>query len=352
MDIRVSRLGALLFVAASCSPGGRTEPQSAAVSTTTTTTAAATVAPATKHVDSLTPSEVAIAQKWLDRLATGTASYAADFQCGICAIGGLFSITEQRSAMTRFVYTGTDPKPDGEPWTLTKALSDALASGGNSSVTEVGDSGLIVHVDMDPFPGDDAEYTYRADQIEVIPDVPIRPVAAEDAPVERTKDCPIRSLTAIDALVSIVPADSTLTPIDPPIGGSAVAPVRVEEVLWAVADAGVGRGDSFDGLVYAHSTTAAEWGFDDVWLAGSTPLIAGLARNQIRQVDVPWEFATVLQEDDGSLRFPIGCFTERFEELARRTNRPATLDLYVDLLKGEPQVVEQAHAIDDALPGE
>ncbi len=349
MGLRVSRLGALLFVAASCSSGGTTEAQSPALSTTIT---AATVAPATTHVDSLTPDEVAIAQKWLERLATETASYSADFQCGICAIGGLFSITEQHGAMRRFTYTGTGAQPDGEPWTLTKALSDALASGGNSSVTEVGDSGLIVHVDMDPFPEDDAEYTYRADQIRIIADESTSPSATEDAAVERTKDCPIRSLTAIDALVSIVPASSTLTPIDPPIGGSAVASVRVEKVLWAGPDAGVGRGDSFDGLVYAHSTTAADWGFDDAWLAGSTPLIAGLARNQIRQVDVPWEFETVLQEGDGSLRFPMGCFTERFEDLARRTNRPATVDLYIDLLKGEPQVVEQAHEIDDALPGE
>ena len=181
-----------------------------------------------------------------------------------------------------------------------------------------------------------------------------RPAAAntaETAVVEQMKECPLSSLTAIDALVAVVAESSALEPVEPAIGGSAVASVRVTQVLWRSPQVDIDDDDVFDGLVYAPSTTAAQWGFDDEWLAGEGPLITGLARNQTREVDVQWELPSVLVDDDGSLRFPVPCFTTRFQELATRANRPGDLSLYVDLLNGEPTVLEAARAIDDELPG-
>ena len=163
---------------------------------------------------------------------------------------------------------------------------------------------------------------------------------------EPMKECPLSSLTAIDALVTVVANSNTLVPVEPAIGGSAVASVRVTQVLWPTLSE-IEEGDVFDGLIYAHSTTAAQWGFDDEWLEGETRLVTGLARNQIREVDVPWELPSVLVGDDGSLRFPIPCFTTGFQQLADRVNRPADLSLYVDLLEGAPPVLEAAEAIDD-----
>lgn len=124
----------------------------------------------------------------------------------------------------------------------------------------------------------------------------------EPGVAETAKDCPLRSLTAIDALVAVTPAANTLQPVEPAIGGSVVASVRVDEVLWQMSNVNLHVGDVFDGLVYAHSTTADDWGFDDEWLSGETPLVTGLSRNQIRQVDVPWEFESAFVNNDGSIK--------------------------------------------------
>lgn len=164
------------------------------------------------------------------------------------------------------------------------------------------------------------------------------------------KECPLSAITAIDALVAVVPGSSSPVPVEPAIGGSAVASVRVTQVLWRSPRVDIEEEDVFDGLVYAHSTTAAQLGFDDEWLAGESPLITGLVKNQIREVDVPWELPSVLVADDGSLRFPVPCLT-MLQELATRVNRPADLNLYVDLLNVVPAVLEAARAIDDELPG-
>ena len=176
---------------------------------------------------------------------------------------------------------------------------------------------------------------------------------AESALAERQKDCPLQSLTAIDSLVAVTAAANTLRQVEPPIGGSVVASVRVDRVFWQNPNVNINInvGDVFDGLVYAHSTTAADWGFDEQWLSGNSSLVTGLATNQIREVAVPWEFESVLVHD-ASLAFPVPCFTARFQELARRTNRTADLALYVDLLTGVEPVQEAANAIDDELPGE
>ena len=177
------------------------------------------------------------------------------------------------------------------------------------------------------------------------------PTSTEPFVDELMKECPVSALRAIDALVTVEAESDTLAPVEPAIGGSAVASVRVTQVHWRSPLVDVEEGDVFEGLVYVLDATVEQWGFDDEWLAGESSLVTGLAKNQIREVDVPWELPSVLVDDDGSLRFPVSCFTARFQELARRVNRPADLSLYVDLLNGVAPVLGAAHAIDDELPG-
>lgn len=183
------------------------------------------------------------------------------------------------------------------------------------------------------------------------------------------KDCPLRSLTAIEAMVVVQSAKHQFTPVIPPVGQSVVASVRVADVLWARPEIEFTVGDSFDGLLYAHSTTPEQWGFDDDWLTGAGVLVTGLSANQIREVDVNWEFQSVLIATDGTLRFPVGCFDSRVDDLARRTRRSADLDLYLDLLVEDQTyldcrenevtetcvpglVLAAAFEIDSELPGE
>lgn len=182
----------------------------------------------------------------------------------------------------------------------------------------------------------------------------ITPTAgAEPVEVSINKDCPLRSLTVIDAMVTVVPAERELTAVTPPIGQSVVSSVRVAEVLWQKPWADIQVGDEFDGLVYAHSTTPEQWGFDDDWLAGDEPLITGLSSNLIREVDVAWEFQSLLVENDATLRFPVDCFTGRFGELSSRTGRAADLSLYLDLLvqKAELGECRQSQVAESCVPG-
>ncbi len=203
-----------------------------------------------------------------------------------------------------------------------------------------------------------------------VPDPTPKPVADPEPPaVEIPKDCPLGSLTALEAMVVVQSAQREFTQVVPSIGQSVVSSVRVVEVLWKRPEIELATGDIFDGLVYAHSSTPQQWGFDDEWLAGEERLVTGLSSNQIREVDVAWELASVLVARDGTLRFPVECFDSRFDELSTRTQRRADLDLYLDLLVDDQEfrdcrqqpaaescvpglVLAAALGIDDELPGE
>ncbi len=204
----------------------------------------------------------------------------------------------------------------------------------------------------------------------VPPEPASNPVTATQPIVlEVMKDCPLRALTAIEAIVGIESTKQQFSQVNPPIGQSVVSSVRVVEVLWQRPHTDLAAGVTFDGLVYAHSTTPEQWGFDGQWLMGDDLLITGLSANQIRDVDVNWEFQSVLVETDGTLRFPVECFDRRFAELSTRTERSGDLDLYLDLLVEDQEfrdcqqnqageacvpgpVLAAAQQIDDELPGQ
>ncbi len=174
---------------------------------------------------------------------------------------------------------------------------------------------------------------------------------SEAAPVfEVMKECPVSSLTTVVAIVEVSPAGTFEEVHMSESDRSLLADVRVDRVVWARPEVDVAEGDPLIGMFYLDDTVRQDAEIDE-WLAGGAPRLVTLYPTSFRQFTAPFELWPISGIGSSTLDFRGTCVQDRFAQLAALAQRPAELDLYVELLAEHEAWLECGRSSTSCVPG-